>query len=124
MREDQLCPFASKCQTSIRRPCLHEDGPPLRRMGGGQSAVGPHLRAIVAHIVNLRRVSEYAAFAIDLERTHFPAVPERDACFPSFVGHVVSDILVRQSISSIGLGFLAKGRRDNIPPRSDRNSAV
>src|SRR3546814_291686 len=66
----------------------------------------------------LRRVSEYAAFAIDLERTHFPAVPERDACFHSFVGHVVSDILVRQSISSIGLGFLVKGRRDNIPPRS------
>src|SRR3546814_12519270 len=78
MREDQLCPFASKCQTSIRRPCLHEDGPPLRRMGGGQRAVGPHLRAIVAHIVNLRQGSEYAAFAIDLERTHLPAVPERD----------------------------------------------
>src|SRR3546814_5129101 len=31
---------------------------------------------------------------------------------------LVSDILVRQSISSIGLGFLVKGRRDNIPPRS------
>src|SRR3546814_10508991 len=41
-----------------------------------------------------------------------------DLCFHSFVGHVVSDILVRQSISSIGLGFLVKGRRDNIPPRS------
>src|SRR3546814_15032615 len=109
MREDQLCPFASKCQTSIRRPCLHEYGPPLRRTGGGQSAVGPHLRAIVAHIVTLPRVSEYAAFAIDPERTHFPAVPERDACFHSFVGHVVSDILVRQSIPSIGLRAEERG---------------
>src|SRR3546814_16215529 len=102
MREDQLCPFASKCQTSIRRPCLHEDGPPLRRMGGGQSAVGPHLRAIVEHIVNLRRVSEYAAFEIDLARTHFTAFPERDASFHSFVAHIVSDILFGPSIHTIG----------------------
>src|SRR3546814_8912008 len=50
------------------------------RSGGGQSAEGPHLRAIVEHILNLRRVSEYAAFPIDLARTHFPADPERDAC--------------------------------------------